>query len=156
MQTVPLRLKGLKPREDDFEPQTLGEHIRKRRLVTGLNKVEAGRQLGVTGATIRHWESGQTHPPIERIPAILSFLSYDPFPRPKSIPEWLLATRRARGWSIREAAAQLGVDPSTRGDWERGKVILFRTHRLMMTHLLGLPDGEVEHAMAAAWVRSDE
>jgi len=36
--------------------------------------------------------------------------------------------RRARGWTIKEGAATLGVDESTLGNWERGKTILYRAH----------------------------
>ena len=60
LQSVPLRLRGPKPREDDFEPQTFGEHVRKRRLVLGRTKKRVAAQLGVTGATVSHWESGET------------------------------------------------------------------------------------------------
>jgi len=116
-------------------------------------KKEAARRLGVTPQTIRHWKIEKTRPPMERIPAILRFLGYDPFPEPKSIPEQLLAKRRARGWSIRQAARELGVDPCTWGDWEQGRVILYRNHRVLVARLLGLPEGEVDQDMAANWIR---
>jgi transcriptional regulator with XRE-family HTH domain len=58
------------------------------------------------------------------------------------------------GWSIREAAAQLGIDPDTWADWERGKVILYRAHRVLVARLLGLSKGDVDQTMAAAWIRS--
>jgi transcriptional regulator with XRE-family HTH domain len=44
-----------------------------------------------------------------------ALLGYDPFPEPGSVSERLLAKRRAMGWSIREAAAELGVDPGDLG-----------------------------------------
>jgi transcriptional regulator with XRE-family HTH domain len=141
LQLVPLRLKASKPRETDFEPQTLGEHLRKRRLLLQINQKEAASRLGVTPCTVRHWETRRTHPAIEHIPAVIGFLGYDPFSAPTSIAERLLAKRRAMGWSIREAAAHLGVDPTTWGDWEHGKVILFRAHRALVAHLLGLEGG---------------
>ena len=156
LQPVPLRLKGTRPREDDFEPQTLGDHIRKRRLVLGLDQKQAAAGLGVTIATVSNWEGGWAYAAIEHIPAVLEFLGYDPFPEPSTVPERLLAKRRARGWSIRQAARHLAVDPSTWGDWERGKTILFRAHRVAVARLLGLPKGEVDKVMAASWARSRE
>ena len=57
------------------------------------------------------------------MPAILQFLGYDPYPKPKTLPERMLAKRRAMGWSIKEAARQLGVDEGTWGAWERGTTI---------------------------------
>jgi transcriptional regulator with XRE-family HTH domain len=59
--------------------------------------------------------------------------------------------RRERGWSIREAARQLGVDPTAWGDWERGKLILFRKHRMAVAQLLGLNEPELDREMGARW-----
>jgi transcriptional regulator with XRE-family HTH domain len=128
--------------------------VRKRRRALGIDQKQAAARLRVTIATVSNWEGGRAQPAIDCIPAVLDFLGYDPFPAPKSIPEWLLAKRRARGWSIREAAKWLGVDPTTWGDWERGKTILFRAHRTLVAHLLALPKGEVDQAMAARWAQS--
>jgi len=151
LQSIPLRLKGLKPREDDLEPRTLGEHIRKRRLGLGLNKKDTGRRLGVTAATITNWEKCETKPVVEHFPAILEFLGYSPFPEPQNVAEALAAKRRACGWTIRRAAAGIGVDPTSWGDWEHGKVILFRSHRKLVARLLGLREIDIMSAMASRW-----
>ena len=118
MPYVPIRLKALKPKETDFEPQTLGEHVKKRRLELRLTQKQAASRLGVNPWTVLNWEKGHTVPPVESLPVILQFLGYDPFPKPESLPERLLAKRRAMGWSIKEAARQLGVDEGTWGAWE--------------------------------------
>jgi transcriptional regulator with XRE-family HTH domain len=149
-----MTLKALKPKETDFVPQTLGEHVRKRRLELGLTQRQAAEPLGVNPWTVLNWEKGHTEPPIESIPAILQFLGYDPFPKSKSIPERLLAKRRAMGWSIKEAARQLGVDEGTWGAWERGRVILSRNHRILVARLLSLPVSEIDQDMEARWIRS--
>ncbi len=154
LQPVPLRLKGLRPREADLQPQTLGGHIRKRRRTLGLDQEQAAFQLGVTIATVSNWEGDRTHPAIELTPAVLGFLGYDPFPEPRSIPERLQDQRRKKGWTIRAAAAQLGVDPDTWADWERGRVILYRSHRVLVAQILGLPEAEVDQAMTENWARS--
>jgi transcriptional regulator with XRE-family HTH domain len=145
LQPVPLRLKGPKPREDDFEPQTLGEHILKRRRALGVDQRRAAARLGVTIATVSNWEGGRAFPAIDSIPAVLEFLGYDPFPEPNTVAERLLAKRRAHGWSIREAAALLAVDPGTWGDWEHGAPILYRGHRRLVAKLLSLSIGELDH-----------
>jgi transcriptional regulator with XRE-family HTH domain len=155
LRLVPLRLKAPKPTATDFEPRTLGEHIKRRRLMLKMTKRQAAVRLGVGPETVRHWESGETNSPsVVRIPAILEFLCYDPFVEPGSIPDRLRAMRRRSGWSIRKAAAYLGVDPTTWGDWEHGKVILFRTHRVLVARLLGLPEDEVDRVMAVGWRRA--
>jgi transcriptional regulator with XRE-family HTH domain len=120
---VPIILKALKPKETDFEPHTLGEHVRKRRLGLRLTQKEAAERLGVNPWTVLNWEKDHTEPPIESMPAIIRFLGYDPFPEPRNIPERLLTKRREMGWSIKEAARQLGIDPGTWRDWERGITI---------------------------------
>jgi len=80
LQFVPITLKALKPKETDFEPQTLGEHVRKRRLELGLTQSQAAEQLGASPWTVLNWEKGHTEPPIESMPAIIRFLGYDPLP----------------------------------------------------------------------------
>jgi len=140
----------------DFEPRTLGEHIRRRRLVLKLTQKEVADQLGAICWTILNWGKGHTQPPIESIPAIVRFLGFDPFPRPKTLPEYPLAKRRAMGWSIRVAAWALGVDPSTWRNWERGKMILYRQHRIRVAQLLDLSAGTLDQEMASRWNRSHE
>ena len=136
MPCLPITLKALKPKKTDFEPRTLGEHVRKRRLALKLSQKQAADLLGVTPWTVLNWEKSNTKPPIESIPAILRFLGYDPFAEPKSISARLLAKRRAMGWSIKEAARHLGVDEGTWGKWERGATIPKRQHVLLLEAFL--------------------
>ena len=104
--------------------------------------------------TVLNWEKGHTKPPVESLPALMRFLGYDPFPEAASLSERLLARRRAMGWSIRKAAAQLGVDPSAWHDWERGGVILYRGHRELVAQLLALRVEEIDQQMKDRWNRS--
>jgi transcriptional regulator with XRE-family HTH domain len=151
LQFVPIKLKTLKPKETDFERQTLGARVRKRRLELRLTQKQAAERLGVNPWTVLNWEKAHTEAPIESVPAIIRFLGYDPFPEPKNIPEHLLAKRRAMGWSIREAAQQLGMDEGTWGDWEYGQTILHRRHRELIAQLLGLPSEEIDREMEKRW-----
>ena len=151
---LPVTLKTLKPKESDFEPRTLGQHIKHCRLTRNLTQDEAGRLLGIGADTILNWEKGHTKPPIESMRAVLQFLGYDPLPEPTNLSERLRATRRGMGWSIRKAAEQLGVDPGAWRDWEQGRVILYRKHRKLVAGLLGLPVEEVDQEMRGRWNRS--
>jgi len=141
---MPIKLKSLKPKEIDFEPHTLGEHVRKRRLELKLTQQEVADQLGVNPWTILNWEKGHTQPPIASIPAIIRFLGYDPFPRPMTIPQQLLAKRRAMGWSIEQAARSIGVDPGSWSKWERGKTILHGQHRFLVARLVDLSEDALD------------
>ena len=120
MQFAPIRLKALKPKETYFEPQTLGEHLRRRRLELELTQKQAAARLGVSSWTILNWEKGHTEPPVGSIPAITYWLGYDPFRESRTLQDRMLAKRRVMGWSIREAARQLGVDEGTWAVWESG------------------------------------
>lgn len=81
------------------------------------------------------------------MPAIIRFLGYNPFPEPTNIPERLLAKRRAMGWSIEDAAGQLGVDAGTWGAWECGQLILHQGHREMVARILWLTPEEIHREM---------
>jgi len=136
----------------DFVPISVGDHIRKKRLQSGLLQKEVAQQLGVNPWTVMNWEKGHTEPPVLAMPAIFQFLGYDPFPEPKTLPEQLLAKRREMGWSIEEAAVFANVDPGTWADWEHGRTVLYRRHRAQIAKLLGLSFDALDKEMAARWV----
>ena len=119
-----------------------------------LTQNEAARLIGVNAWTILNWEKSKTQPPIESMPAIFRWLGYDPNPQPKTLPERMLAKRRAMGWSVKESARQLGVDEGTWGAWECGETILYRRHRELVAQLLGLPAEEIQREMGDQWNRS--
>jgi transcriptional regulator with XRE-family HTH domain len=134
-------------------PISVGDHIRKKRLQLGLFQREAAGRLGVNDWTILNWEKGRTEPPVVVMPAILEFLGYNPFPEPKTLPERLLAKRRERGWSIRKAADSVGVDHGTWANWEQGRVVLYRRHRVLIAKMLGLSFEALDQDMTARWNR---
>ncbi|MDE2310785.1 MAG: helix-turn-helix transcriptional regulator [Betaproteobacteria bacterium] len=73
-----MSLKSLRKKPFDFEPQTLGEHIKKKRLGMGLTQKEVGEVLGVTSFTVLNWEKGKTEPLPQFVQRIILFLGYDP------------------------------------------------------------------------------
>ena len=79
----------LEPKEAEFEPQTLGEHVRHRRLELKFSQRQAAARLRVNPWTVLNWEKNHTEPPIEAMPAIFGFLGYNPFPEPTTLPERL-------------------------------------------------------------------
>ncbi|MGD9729825.1 MAG: helix-turn-helix domain-containing protein [Gammaproteobacteria bacterium] len=137
LQFVQVSLKALKYKETEFEPQTLGEHIKKRRLTLKVYQREVAERFGVDPNTILNWEKGLTaEPPIKVIPAILAFLGYNPFPAPITLSERMLAARRLRGWTMKEAAQPLGVDPCTWQIWEYTGTIKWRRYQAQVEDLL--------------------
>jgi len=100
---------------------TLGDHIRARRLDLNLLQKEVADQIGVHELTITNWEDNATVPEVRYIPAIIQFLGYNPLPAAITLPERLASARRALGLSQRKMAARLGVDPATLMGWEAGR-----------------------------------
>jgi len=128
-----VQLKSLIPKPYDFEPTTIGDHLRKRRLILGLTQAEMATQLRVNEWTVGNWENDETRPVLRFIPRIIEFLGYDPEPpNPQTIAEQLKARRRELGWSQKEGARHLGVDPSTWASWEAGGAILMSRHRKLV------------------------
>jgi transcriptional regulator with XRE-family HTH domain len=115
-------LRAEKPRSEHYpkEINTLGDHVRSRRLNLKLLQKQVAEQIGVNAATITNWERNTSTPVTRYIPAIIRFLGYDPLPSPDSLPERLRWVRRQLGLTQREMAERIGVDPCTLRDWEAG------------------------------------
>jgi site-specific DNA recombinase len=103
------------------QPQTVGDHIRRRRLVLKLLQRDVAARLGVTESSIWNWEAGQSQPDFRYMPAIIRFLGYNPLPEAEDLAQQLLRHRTTLGMSQQEAAKLLGVDPATLARWERGE-----------------------------------
>jgi transcriptional regulator with XRE-family HTH domain len=116
---------------------TLGDHIRARRLDLKLLQKQVANQIGVDEATITNWERNATAPAIRYIPAILQFLGSDPLPPAISLSERLAAARRELGLSQRKMAERLGVDPATFKNWEAGRREPSVTKRELVARFLG-------------------
>src|SRR5579862_1799743 len=59
------------------QPQTLGEHLRKKRFDSGLRQSEVAKRLDVSDRTLSVWECDRTYPAWEYWPRIVSYLGYD-------------------------------------------------------------------------------
>jgi transcriptional regulator with XRE-family HTH domain len=112
-----------------------------RRLELRLSQQQASERLSRSWRTVFNWENGKTKPAVESIPAIIGFLCYDPFPAAASLPERLAAVRRANGWTIKQAAEQLGVDEDTWGRWEKTGIPWKRHQEIVQIFLEELSTG---------------
>ncbi len=66
------------PRGCPRELRTVGDHLKKVRLLRGLFRKEAAAALGVSGETVENWESGKHVPRAYLRERIVCFLGYDP------------------------------------------------------------------------------
>jgi len=115
-----LRLSAPKPTPEGSPeaPQTLGQHLRRRRMDLGLRQVDLAKQFGVDAATLYNWEEGQTSPQVRLMARVIAFIGCDPTPAETSLPSRLRAYRRREGLSQRAMAARLGVQADTAARWE--------------------------------------
>lgn len=116
-----LRAARRKPAKYPKQINSLGDHIRARRLDLKLLQKQVADQIGVHEMTITSWEGNATVPEVRYMPAIIQFLGYNPLPAASSLPERLVTARRELGLSQRKMAAKLGVDPATLMGWEAGR-----------------------------------
>lgn len=117
---MPWRRKVLIRKEFQGEPETVGEHILRKRRRDGLTQAQVGERLGTDLWTVGNWEKGRTKVvPTKMMPAIIAYLGYNPEPKPESIGGQLRWKRRSLGWTTWEAARRYSVDPSSWEVWEK-------------------------------------
>ncbi|RKX28431.1 MAG: hypothetical protein DRP71_17400 [Verrucomicrobia bacterium] len=102
-------------------PNTLGEHIRKRRMDLGLTQAQVARLIGVTLMTVYGWERGRFTPATRHLPGVLRFLGEDPRAQVQGFAARLRAAREGLGLSQKGLGMRLGVHPSTVWHWEHGR-----------------------------------
>jgi site-specific DNA recombinase len=101
--------------------ETLGDHLRRRRLTLKLIQRQVAQQIGVDASSIHNWETNASKPSLQFMPAIIRFLGYDPVPPASGWSERLVRCRTMLGLSQRESAKRMRVDQSTLARWERGE-----------------------------------
>jgi transcriptional regulator with XRE-family HTH domain len=148
---VRVTLKAPKPKGFRGPLVTVGDHIKAHRLELGMFQKDVARELGVDQWTLLNWEKGRTTPLVMAYPAIVAWLGYDPTPTPATIADRLKARRREMGWTIKETADRLGVDPTAVGNWEHGGTILCREHRKHIAAFIGVDEKAVHEEMRRAW-----
>jgi transcriptional regulator with XRE-family HTH domain len=102
-------------------PNTIGQHLRQRRLELHLLQNQVAKRIGVHKASIQNWERGLGKPMIKHLPAIIQFLGYDPSATPNSFPAILIHLRRKLGLTQQDLAQVLAVNPCSVGRWEGGQ-----------------------------------
>jgi site-specific DNA recombinase len=118
---------------------TIGDHIRRRRLTLKLTQEQVGEKFGVTEASVYNWESDDSKPSTEYMPAIIEFLGYNPLPPAKTLGERLIRHRTSLGLTQSESARRIGVDPGTLARWERDDRKPTGTHTALVKKYLAQP-----------------
>src|SRR6185295_603497 len=110
------------PRGCPRELRTLGDHLKKARLLKGLIRREAAAALGVSEETVESWETNQTEAAIWNLPGVVAFVGYDPREEPLELGGRIRSFRERQGLSRAALAEKLGLDVSTVAAWELGRV----------------------------------
>lgn len=109
-----------------------------------MTQLDAANEMRVTESSVWNWESGLHTPETQRIPAIVAFLRFNPFPPPMLLPERLVWFRKSKGWTRPQFAAAFGVDPATLASWERAEHIPTKKSLKRITDALGEEWGEAK------------
>ncbi len=105
--------------------ESVGDHVRNKRIELGLTQWEVAAAIGVCEATVCRWEreKGLFNPTVSQLPQVIAFLGYDPRPAPSSFGQKIVWLRSSLGMKQCEAAREIGVDQTTLGGWERDERI---------------------------------
>ena len=136
---IHISLRASKPKSSEYpkELKTLGDHLRKRRLDLKLLQKDVGQRIGGSVSDVWNWENKWVTPAVKFIPAIIAFLGYNPMPKPEALSEQLVWYRTGKGWTQRDFAKALGVDPTTLARWERGERAPLGKYRTLVGSVLG-------------------
>ncbi len=100
-------------------PQTIGNHIRNKRLLLKLEQKDVAAQIGVIEQVICNWETGAAEPNSGTLPKIVHFLGYIPWPtNTETFGGRLESERLFAGYSRKDLAELLGINPMTVIRWE--------------------------------------
>jgi transcriptional regulator with XRE-family HTH domain len=117
-----LKLTAAKPKDRSYPAslETLGDHLRARRLDLGLHQKDVAKQIICTVDTITNWELNRVQPELKFVPRIIEFLGYDPTggQETESLGARIRLQRRRLGLTLNELAELLETDPSSLQAWE--------------------------------------
>ena len=137
---------------------TLGKKLRKARLNMGLTQQAVGDHLGVTGQTIRNWETGRNEPNNQAIESLASLYDLHPeelktdtplLPHDKHLnqarqridvdPPTLIEARKEAQLSQEQASNRSGIHISSIRRYERGSAKPTRTALQRLALIYGQP-----------------
>lgn len=106
-------------------PQTLGEHIRKKRIESGHLQREVAALFGISEDSLTYWENHRTKPQVKHYPAIIAYLGYYPFDHEtETLAGKLKQIRYMNGYCFGQFADEFKVSVDAAKRWEKGKPIL--------------------------------
>jgi len=145
------------------QPQTIGEHLRKKRFDLGIRQSEVAQRLGVSDRTLSLWECDRVYPAWSQQPKVTAFLGYNPFTDPAlgrpggneppfvaflvldapgNLGQQMMKRRLQMRKTRKEFAKELGVSTKTLWGWETNRCQPSATLRKRLGAVLGFDSGE--------------
>lgn len=115
-----LRFRNLSRKGFKSQPQTLGEHLRSRRLLLKLTQKDTAAHLDTIRERYERWERDEVAPEISAWPKLIRFLGYYPTDC-QSPAEWVLRVRRTLGLSQFALGRKVRVIAENIRKWEHGR-----------------------------------
>jgi len=105
------------------ELETIGDHLRKRRLDLRLRQKDLGALVGVAKPTVDAWENRCTRPEGPVLRKLVEFLGYEPDEAvsPTTLVRQLTELRRELRLARSEIAEMLGMSYEALWAWETGR-----------------------------------
>jgi len=118
-------------------PQTLGDHIKRKRLQLRLLQKEVAEKIGVSEDSITGWENGRSVPQIHLYPAIIVLLGYYPFEKDiTTVSGQIEFVRFNNGWSYERRAMAFSANATAVLDWHNKNKIFSKSHKRILETLL--------------------
>jgi DNA-binding transcriptional regulator YiaG len=118
-------------------PQTLGEHIKKKRIENDQLQKDVAPLLGISEAALIDWEHNHSQPRVGYYPKIIAYLGYYPFEHDMStISGHIIKMRYCNGWSRGHLAVLVGVDTTAVLGWETTARAISPKNLLVLNKLL--------------------
>ncbi|REJ81315.1 MAG: helix-turn-helix domain-containing protein [Bacteroidetes bacterium] len=117
-----IRIKRQITQKFKMNPKTLGDHIRRKRIMLNQLQKDVADCLQVSEDTITGWENNRTQPMIHNYPSIIKYLGYMPIlVNQDSIGGRIFHYRCINGINQKKLAKLVNVEASTVASWEKGE-----------------------------------
>lgn len=114
-----LRFRNLVHKGFILKPETLGQHLRSRRLVLNLTQAQTAKRLNTLREHYERWERDEVAPTASFWPRLIGFLGM--YPGNVQTPaDWVLKARRLLGLSQFAFGRKIRVIAEKVREWEHG------------------------------------
>lgn len=115
-----LRFRNLSRKGFALNPETLGQHLKSRRLLPKLTQDQVAKQLRTVREQYEHWERDEISPVVSFWPRLIRFLGCYPVLN-ASPADWVLKARRLLGLSQYAFGRKVKTIAKVVRQWEHGE-----------------------------------